>query len=131
MSPHLPPPPPTLPTSDSEFTRYRLTRSWLPKVWLAPPPPPTLKTAIRKFNKKSASRACVPSKRGLQCYRARNATEQAIALSVTATEHGRQLISAVDWTLLLLCKMCGCGFANCASVALQIVQHTHTHYHSV
>ena len=71
-----------------------------------------------------------PSKLRLQCYRACNATEHAIALSVTATEHGRQLISAVDWTLLLLCKMCVCGFANCASVALQIVQHTHTHYHS-
>ena len=67
-----------------------------------------------------------PSKLRLQCYRACNATEHAIALSVTATEHGRQLISAVDWTLLLLCKMCLCGFANCASVALQIVQHTHT-----
>ena len=91
------------------------------------PSPPTLKTAIRKFNKKSASRACVPSKLRLQCYRACNATEHAIALSVTATEHGRQLISAVDWTLLLLCKMCVCGFANYASVALQIVQHTHTH----
>ena len=72
-----PPPPPTLPTSDSEFTRYRLTRSWLPKVWLAPPTPPTLKTTIRKFNKKSASRACVPSKLRLQCYRACNATEHA------------------------------------------------------
>ena len=49
-----------------------------------------------------------------------------IALSATATEHGWQLVSAVDWTLRLLCKMCVCGFANCASVALQIVQHTHT-----
>jgi hypothetical protein len=47
-------------------------------------------------------------------------------VSATATEHGRQLVSAVDWTLLLLCKMCVCGSANCASVALQIVQHTHT-----
>jgi len=50
-----------------------------------------------------------------------------IAVSATATEHGRQLVSAVDWTLRLLCKMCVCGSANCASVALQIVQHTHTH----
>ena len=50
-----------------------------------------------------------------------------IALSATATEHGGQLVSAVDWTLRLLCKMCVCDFANCASVALQIVQHTHTH----
>jgi hypothetical protein len=49
-----------------------------------------------------------------------------IALSATATEHGGQLVSAVDWTLRLLCKMCVCDFANCASVALQIVQHTHT-----
>jgi hypothetical protein len=49
-----------------------------------------------------------------------------IAVSATATEHGRQLVSAVDWTLRLLCKMCVCGSANYAPVALQIVQHTHT-----
>jgi len=41
-----------------------------------------------------------------------------IALSATATEHGGQLVSAVDWTLRLLCKMCVCGFANCALAVL-------------
>ena len=29
-----------------------------------------------------------------------------IAFGATATEHGGQLVSAVDWTLRLLCKMC-------------------------
>ena len=36
-----------------------------------------------------------------------------IALSATATEHGGQLVSTVNWTLRLLRKMCICGFANC------------------
>ena len=40
-----------------------------------------------------------------------------IALSATATEQGGQLVSAVDWTLRLLCKICVCGFANCALAA--------------
>ena len=38
--------------------------------------------------------------------RSLNRLASPVAISATATEHGRQLASAVDWTLRLLCKMC-------------------------
>jgi hypothetical protein len=44
--------------------------------------------------------------------RSLNRLASPVAISATATEHGGQLVSAVDWTLRLLCNMCVCGFAK-------------------
>ena len=52
--------------------------------------------------------------------RSLNRLASPVATSATATEHGGQLASAVDWTLRLLCKMCICGFANCALAVLML-----------